>query len=360
MSWRVFLGCLVLLVGSLASADNQPRYEIVDLGEGAATGINNNGLVVASAGKGVTGISGFIWDVTRGRRDIARYSDRETNLSQLPFAINDQGTILFIISEKGPPPFMWTATWNETKGFFGLFEDHSEKMVFTRINNRGALVGGPHIGEQTFLRCATGTIDWSSKYSDLWSIRDLNDMGEWIGFSTDFTPMTNSPRLKGMIEKHTGTDTQYSRLNNNGDLLYRCSDLKYPKKQRVGILTNQGEAIELESPMGLDLQPIAFNCSRITVGWATPLNFSDRLKVREIGIERDWFWTLVSNFDRDYDSFAAAWIDGELQDLNQCIPKDAGWENLDSLADINEHGQIVGRGTKDGKDHAFLLNPVED
>ncbi|NDJ22190.1 PEP-CTERM sorting domain-containing protein [Nostoc sp. B(2019)] len=49
--------------------------------------------------------------------------------------------------------------------------------------------------------------------------------------------------------------------------------------------------------------------------------------------------------------------DGQLKDINNLIASDSGWE-LEDAADINNKGQIVGRGILNGQYHAYLLTPV--
>jgi probable HAF family extracellular repeat protein len=54
---------------------------------------------------------------------------------------------------------------------------------------------------------------------------------------------------------------------------------------------------------------------------------------------------------------AFLWEKGHLLDLNSLIPAESGW--LLCLASrINDRGQIVGQGWKDGKIHGFLLTPL--
>ncbi len=50
--------------------------------------------------------------------------------------------------------------------------------------------------------------------------------------------------------------------------------------------------------------------------------------------------------------------DGVPHDLNDLIPPNSGWILQDARG-INDRGQIVGSGTHEGKDHAFLLTPVK-
>jgi probable HAF family extracellular repeat protein len=53
---------------------------------------------------------------------------------------------------------------------------------------------------------------------------------------------------------------------------------------------------------------------------------------------------------------AFLYITGKMQDLNNLIPADSGWE-LTNAAGINDSGQIVGYGLINGQTHAFLLTP---
>lgn len=50
------------------------------------------------------------------------------------------------------------------------------------------------------------------------------------------------------------------------------------------------------------------------------------------------------------------WEDGQVKDLNDLIPTDSCWKLTDAYS-INESGQIVGSGFKDGQLRAFLLTP---
>ena len=48
---------------------------------------------------------------------------------------------------------------------------------------------------------------------------------------------------------------------------------------------------------------------------------------------------------------------GVMHDLNDLIPPGSGWKLVDAT-DINDFGQIVGVGTKDGKEVGFILSPA--
>ncbi|MEA5508129.1 PEP-CTERM sorting domain-containing protein [Halotia wernerae UHCC 0503] len=59
-----------------------------------------------------------------------------------------------------------------------------------------------------------------------------------------------------------------------------------------------------------------------------------------------------------YGRHAFLW-DGQLKDLNNLIPPNSGWE-LEDANDINNKGQIVGRGIFNDQSHAYLLTPLSD
>ena len=69
-----------------------------------------------------------------------------------------------------------------------------------------------------------------------------------------------------------------------------------------------------------------------------------------------------SFMDEDRQDQPAIWKNGEFSMLSDVVGlTDAHgheWDSLDDLVAINDAGQILGRGTYQGKSHAFLLNPL--
>lgn len=55
---------------------------------------------------------------------------------------------------------------------------------------------------------------------------------------------------------------------------------------------------------------------------------------------------------------AFLFTEGGMYDLNQLLVDAPDWELLQAVG-INDQGQIVGVGLRDGQDHGFLLNPTE-
>jgi len=71
------------------------------------------------------------------------------------------------------------------------------------------------------------------------------------------------------------------------------------------------------------------------------------------------FRTVVGNANwSGAGSHAFVWTSEDgLHDLNALIPANSGWE-LQGAFGVNIAGQIVGVGTINGQQHAFLLNPI--
>ena len=56
---------------------------------------------------------------------------------------------------------------------------------------------------------------------------------------------------------------------------------------------------------------------------------------------------------------AVLWEDGMISDLNDRITPDAGWRLYQAVA-INNSGQVIGTGTRNGRQAMFLLTPVPE
>lgn len=65
---------------------------------------------------------------------------------------------------------------------------------------------------------------------------------------------------------------------------------------------------------------------------------------------------VVGNFQTGDANRACLWRGGECLDLNALIPPHSGWILAEAVA-INNGGQIVGTGKRNGAEHGFLLTP---
>jgi probable HAF family extracellular repeat protein len=177
------------------------------------------------------------------------------------------------------------------------------------INDSGEVVGesGSADGGQAFLY-VNGTVDRFGALLDHSVHRyseavNLNDSGQVVGWS--YTPMASQqdpPRGRAFL------------YNSNED----------------------GEAkIAPLDPLPNDLYSRARDIdeSGLVVGWSR----------NDTGASQE-------------EQSAVLWEAGQVTDLNDLIPADSHWKLIDAYA-INERGQIVGSGFKDGQLQAFLLTP---
>ena len=61
-------------------------------------------------------------------------------------------------------------------------------------------------------------------------------------------------------------------------------------------------------------------------------------------------WSL----DSDEEFRTLLWVNGQPFILNDLLPPDSGWTNLDPFV-INDRGQLVGRGNLNGETRAFVI-----
>lgn len=177
------------------------------------------------------------------------------------------------------------------------------------INDLGDVVGGAGSseGQSEAFVYRNGPVDWLGK-SDGFSASEavgINNSGQAIGWS--FNPGQNPPQGRAFV------------ADNGGD----------------------GEAkIEPLEPLSGDI-------------------YTRARDVDEAGRVVGWSRNDVAGASQEEQFSAALWANGQVKDLNDLIPPNSGWKLVDAYA-INEAGQIVGSGYKDGRLQAFLLNPVYD
>ena len=65
---------------------------------------------------------------------------------------------------------------------------------------------------------------------------------------------------------------------------------------------------------------------------------------------------LFTPLSKEY-THAFIFDDDVMKDLNELVVDGSEWDYLDEATDINEQGQIVGVGYRNGEQHTFLLTP---
>jgi probable HAF family extracellular repeat protein len=57
---------------------------------------------------------------------------------------------------------------------------------------------------------------------------------------------------------------------------------------------------------------------------------------------------------------AFLWQNSTMIDLNTLLASDSGWDYLEAAYDINNKGQIVGKGIIDEKEYGFIMTPIPE
>jgi probable HAF family extracellular repeat protein len=321
---RAVAAGLLLLATNLAHAEL--RYTITDLGtlggtESRAASINNRGQVVGiSHTPDNSAIHAFIWS-----------NGIMTDLGTLPgeahsfaYGINEGGQVVGDSWTSGAGrAFLYSNGLMTDIGTLG-----GDTATARAINDSGQIVGesspagnnGWHAfsffaGQMTDL----GTLGGPN--SSAWAI---NNSGQITG-GTDMPNGSTHVFLydQGTMKEVLGSTSAFSygySINASGDIV---------GEDGGAMLYSHGQM----KPLGPGIA-FSINASGDAIGWA---------------------------YDRPTDYFLAQiWTDNQWQDLNQFIDPSLGWRLTES-SDINDLGQIVGRGINpDGVLHAYLLTPIPE
>jgi probable HAF family extracellular repeat protein len=327
------------------------------------------------------------------RYDVVDLGTLPGGRSTEPRSINGKGDVVGVTARPGGVPI--ACLYRDGK-LIGLTGAYSEA---TAINDRGEVIGSVReAGREehaTLWRPAAGD---AFQAIDLGpgSARSINAMGQIVGpFASGpiWSPgggETGSSRrieVKG-IGRAAASSAELVAINDRGQVIgmvhERVTEV-YPVR---GFLWEDGKETDLGSLGGPHCRPTALNASGQVVGSSTyrsiprgiaPLylshaflwqkgtmrdlgalgagRYSEALGLNAKGDVVGW-----SGTEADHDPFGgrrrAAFLyrDGAMLDLNRLIPADSGWTLSEARA-INDRGQVIGVGRRDGQPRGFLLTP---
>ena len=339
-------------VGQQGKAPTQPLYEVHDLGTLAggpfsyAFGINQAGKVVGSS----------IFNVTPESVEEHPFLYSNGVMSDLgtlggPYAdaqdINDAGKVVgsSTTNAEGIERHAFLYSGGQMQDLDTL-QGHSESFAMA-INNKGEVVGrswmsdenGPS-GERAFLYSNGVMQNLGTLGGTFSSASGINEAGKVVGAAA-----TSNREVHAFL--YSGGQMQ--DLGTLGGARSAAVDINEAGKV-VGVSHTSGNAerhtfLYSGGPMQ-DLGTLAEPYN--SYSYPTALNKKGEV-VGQSG-------TTDGDFEHPF-----LYSDGVMRDLNSLISADSGWE-LVSVEDINDNGHIVGKAQhkEDGREHAFLLTPVQE
>ena len=338
-----------------ALAQTPPRYTVTDLGslggqECAATGINNQGLIVGGAdtarhGKGPEFITNvFVW--RNGRMRLVPGLDGS---HAYVVAVNDAGQMAGAYS---PDPlkakfaaalFAPNGQVKRLGGFPATQRGYSLSQA-EAVNGKGQAVG---ISNNQAFFWSKGRLRKLAPPSGFQSAdaRAVNELGQAAG-KADRNLAGGAVRTHALLWDAAGhvkdlgllpgyTDSVGRAINNRGEVTGWVGVTQGTPGRR---LTFHYQAFLWKNGRMRGLGSIP----RIPDSKAAALN--DKGQV-------------VGNAYYKTDEAALLWQNDKVYELNRLVPAHSGWKLQNALG-INAHGQIIGNGIHNGIRRGFLLTPT--
>jgi probable HAF family extracellular repeat protein len=372
---------LTLICVAAATTTSAATFQIVNLGTlGGATSfaldVNNNrqvtGNSLVTSDPGSTGslLRAYCWSFDTGvMTNLGAMApippSTSTNRFARGYAINDSGVIVGEFNNDASRAFIYTG--GAMVGLTRLTGDN-DSGVAQDINNVGDIVGVSSNGVAgrptqwsfdgtNYVAIDLGSIDGTMTTSG--RANAINQLGAAAGFSRDAVASTSQATLWS-----GGTVTDLGSLGDGN----RCS-------QALGL--NDSNVVVGSSSTGQTVGQLIGTSSTTSITrafqWNTgvitelspfnlygPGNTGPTTNYHSVAIDINNTGSIVGTSQRIAGSPAVAtlWKNGVPIDLNTLIPAGSGW-NLLSAEGINERGDIVGFGTFQGSNRAFLLTIPE-
>ncbi len=361
MSLMGLSSLLILASNYIDFSETNPResrYSILDLGVGLYPNkINDSGTVVGIMVGNRMGTEAFVWREETGKSALTPESD------SLSFAndISETGLVVGHIGKKDGESRAYS--WMSLNTEFDFTPFDSGQSVAYAVNSYGHMAGqfgeSAHSNYEAFrYDPEDGIRSLGTLGGNLSQASGLNDSGEVVGWSVTKDRNTRAFRWNeehGMVDLGTlgGNRSLANAINRDGTIVGQ-SETAEGKTQAA--LFEENEVRRLPSLGGTWSLASDINEVGVIVGQAeAPRTALPAFAQRAFEIGSRF---ILSGFPRDK-ALAIVWEGNTPNDLNQLIPKEAGWDSLSAATGLNDKGQIVGFGRKNGHIHGFLLTPSE-
>ena len=335
---------LLLICGFCAGASAQtPQYTITDLGLFDARRVNQSGQVVGATQTGTQKAILF-------KEGVIRELLPPGGTTSAAWGINNFGEVV------GETLFCTFVNSNCTQSFRrGFTFSNNSYTVLPTLGGSSSVALGINDSRQVtgYARIAGPAPSTDGDdHAFIFHNGTMQDLASTIGTPSNMASSINSggqvaglassnTSLRGAYVLASGTATFFEQqgistdLNNSGQVVGRFNVGSDEGKARAFLFTG-GVRQDLGTLMPGHENSAAhgINNPGVIVGLSSPSWFSNQ------------------------DQRAFIYRDGVMRDLNELIPANSGWE-LNIATDINDAGQIVGNGIKNGQSRAFLLTPMQ-
>lgn len=380
----IFLVCLC--VPELAAAQG---YVVIDLGSLSPAAINTTGQVAGNYNN-----HAYRWSRAQGLEDLGVLPNGSSSGAS---SINDQGTVVGFADGPAlggyPGNVPHGALWKEGEGITDLGADDGlcgggdlpTMRVALDVNTAGNTVG--------FTEC------WDADYGFLWTqndgvtiilpnwgsrayaINNRNQIAGWEGayrFNGDGTAVFEDKGVVTALGTLGGAYSGAFDINDRGQVVgYADPDggfaephaflwTKASGMEDLGVLP--GDSVSTAFGINRCGEVVGVSTASNAASWAQSLGLSDdfRALARQGVTSQPFVWQrthvggeVQMSAPTSVSSHPFIWTKAAgMQSLNALIPPKSGWV-LTSVTGINNRGQIVGQGLRNGETHGFMLTPKQ-
>lgn len=311
------------------------QYTITDLGKLGGTDTEAHGLNESGQVVGVSNSHPFLWE-NGVMIDLGSLGGSQG----IAFDVNNSGTVVGIsyINGTNYHGFVWDATnLMHDLGTFGGPDSKAKS-----VNDAGKIVGSAEL--------STG-----EARAYIWdSVNGKIPIGT-LGTESSAAELTSTEKIAGTSRLVSGNSHGYYWENN----VFQDVGTFDGVKSAATDVNNSGQVVGYAS-VGDEWHIYTWNLTDgmkdlglLSVGWDIPGN-EEIISINDDGL------IVGRRLDGEGDSIAFLYNSQTetTSDLINLLLPGSGWNSLDVARDINELGQIVGQGTKDGETRAFLMTPV--